>query len=149
MHDRGPSLPTSLAGRRLLSPEARARGRRDVVFQQLDDLNALLDPLRSRARDLRGRDAQRARARAISARVVRAARLVPATAVEQAWAYLAEPTRRPEDAFGPAILLLAIAADDPRVHHLVQGLPRELKAALRAIAALGPARRRARPPASR
>jgi hypothetical protein len=128
----GPTV-RSLVAEKYLPRAARERWSRDRVFFQIAELNALVDPLlvrqppAARAQRLAG-----ARARAQAVRT--AARWVPEASVAGAWAYLDSEAAAPEDAFGPALLLEALAPEDPRTRELLARLPRAVRRLLAELA---------------
>jgi hypothetical protein len=108
---------TALAARRYLSRSARTRWSRDRVFFQIEELNALVAPLLARQpADKRVERVARARARAAAIRT--AAQWTPEPTTAQAWAYLETQIESPEDTFGAADLLRALAPDAQRTRAL-------------------------------
>jgi hypothetical protein len=96
-----PSGPASLAFERLLPRSRRQEWARDLVWFQIDDLNGLFD-------GLQGKDVPAARvegARERVERVLLAASWDEETYREHAWAFVEEGLERPEDGFGPALIL--------------------------------------------
>jgi hypothetical protein len=124
---------TALATRRYLSRSARTRWSRDRVFFQIEELNALVAPLL--ARQPAGKRVERvAQARARAGAIRTAAQWTPEPTAAQAWAYLETEIESPEDVFGAAFLLRALAPDERRTRALFADVPPEVS---RLIAELG------------
>lgn len=124
--------PKNLTSTRLLPPRARATWRCDLLFAQLDELNAAFDRLvrpGSQGEAAEQIDQVRARAR----RIVRAVTLVAETAIEASWRYVASELDRPDDAFGAAVVLLALAPESAATRTWAAGLPTNVKRALKLI----------------
>jgi hypothetical protein len=112
----------ALGKERYLPRAARQDWSRDRVFSQIEELNALVDPLLCRLpADERARRVIAARVRAGAVRT--AAGWVSAASVAHAKAFLESQVVEPEDAFGPAFLLQALASDDPRTRELLSRVP--------------------------
>ena len=108
---------TALATRRYLSRSTQTRWSRDRVFFQIEELNALVAPLLTcQPADRRVERVARARVRAGAIRT--AAQWTPEPTAAQAWAYLETEVESPEDTFGAAFLLRALAPDAPRTRAL-------------------------------
>ena len=109
---------TALASRRYLSRAAKELWSRDRVFFQIEELNALVAPLL--ARQPAGKRAERvARSRARAGAIRSAALWTAEPTATQAWAYLATEVGAPEDTFGPAFLLQALAPEQARTRALL------------------------------
>jgi hypothetical protein len=126
-------VPTSLGAARALPPRVRRQIKRDVVFFQIEELNAVYDLLRARRADRGLRERSQAIARERVERVLRATRMISAVAIENAWAFAELEVERPEDVFGPAVVLLGLAPTDSRVRQWVTTMPVEVRAALAAV----------------
>jgi hypothetical protein len=125
-------LPPTLVLARAL-PSARQRAwAQDLVFFQLDEINGLVDVLDRRARDTD--DQQLTPGRRRVARLLEAASWSPEMFIAGARAYLALGCARPEDVFGPALILLRLCAHEPDVARLVASLPPRVS---RVLAQLG------------
>jgi hypothetical protein len=121
-----------LTASRYLPRSASLRWSHDRVFFQIDDLNVLytqlLPKVTAAARELRLAVAVR------RARVIRTAASWSRDAtLAGVGAYLAERVLEPDDLFGPAFLLRALAPDEPRTRALVEGLPRPVSRVLGAL----------------
>ena len=116
------SLLTSM--RRLPRP-ARERWSRDRIFFQIEELNAIwvqLNPRLSRATRAGRMVAAQKRAAAMRT----AASWVPEATTVAARAYALARLDQPDDLFGPAFLLRALAPADPRTRALLDALPRSV-----------------------
>jgi hypothetical protein len=113
------SSPASLLLERLLPRSRRQDWARDFVRFQIDDLNGLFDGLQGEC--VSSDRVVRARARA--EHVLLAASWNEEMYREQAWAFVQEGLDRPEDAFGPALLLGDVKALSSEVRRWLAGLP--------------------------
>ena len=113
------SSPASLLFERLLPRSRRREWARDLVWFQIDDLNGLYDGLQGE--EVSSGRAARARERAEN--VLLAASWNEEMYREQAWAFLQEGLDRPEDAFGPALLLGGAGALSPEAKRWLSDLP--------------------------
>lgn len=119
-----------LAEARLLPSRSRTRWNREIVWFQVDELNGLYDGLQLRTRrDARASIALAARTRI--ERVLTAARWKADAFIEGAWAFVRTEIEQPEDLFGPAVLLLGLAADDLKVRGWATALPEGVQSSLR------------------
>src|SRR5665213_286977 len=111
--------PASLLFERLLPRSRRQDWARDLVWFQIVDLNGLFDGLQGE--DVSSDRVVRARERADN--VLIAASWNEEMYREQAWAFVQEGLDRPEDAFGPALLLGEATALSSEGRRWLAGLP--------------------------
>jgi len=123
--------PHSLTATRALPESARATWRQTLIYQQIEDLNASFDHLGEGGGAIR-------KVAAIAGRIVRGARLVRATAIAAAWTFAKEELDRPEDAFGPAVLLLALDGESGQVRAWADALPARVTRRLNELAEAAP-----------
>ena len=110
--------PASLLFERLLPRARRQDWARDFVRFQIDDLNGLFDGLQGD-----GVSSDRVvRARERADHVLLAASWNGEMYREQAWAFVQDGLDRPEDAFGPALLLGESPSLSPEVRRWLSGL---------------------------
>jgi hypothetical protein len=121
-----------LAEARLLASRSRARWNREVVWFLIDELNGLYDGLQLRLRR-EERAARKAAAKSRIERILTAAGWISAEFSEAAWAFARTEAERPEDLFGPAVLLLGLAGGDPRVRSWAETLPDGTRVTLRLL----------------
>lgn len=111
--------PASLPFERMLPRARRHEWARDLVWFQIDDLNGLYD-------GLQGEDASSgrvARARERAENVLLGASWNEEMYREHAWAFVQDGMDRPEDAFGPALLLGGADALSPEARRWLSDLP--------------------------
>ena len=102
-----PDRPVSLLARRLIPRRRQEAQNRDIVWFQIDDLNGLFDALQAgRARRVQPERVEAARRRI--RRVSAAASWSPEIYARHAWSFVVDGLDRPEDAFGPAVILLQL-----------------------------------------
>jgi hypothetical protein len=125
--------PASLTAARVLSRDVRQRWRRDRTFALIHDLNNVYFVLASPAEGTAG-----CRADAISrvGRLLAGTRWMHGHAMADAWHFIREEVEDPEDAFGPAVLLLALAGRDAAVERWVAALAGDVHKTLGLLADL-------------
>lgn len=112
--------PASLAVERGFPGRVRSELARDLVEQQLEELNGLGDRLRL-AVD-RGDRAQIERLRRRCLTVVEAMAWTKDLVLAATWPWAAGGGDMPEDSFGPAVVLLALEGDRVRVAAWLDGV---------------------------
>jgi len=110
-----PPSGDSLSVARLVAPARRREWEDELVRFQVDELNALHDGL-AVAVAPQEREGRLARARARVAPIVRAAGWIPEPAVRALRAMVQAGFEEPEDAFGAALLLSALAPGERARH---------------------------------
>jgi hypothetical protein len=109
---------------------------RDVVWFQIDELNGLYDTLQpSRGGEIPERRLATARPRV--SRILLAAAWNPDDYCEHAWSFVNEGIERPEDAFGPAAILLGVPdRRAPEAQRWLDGIPAPVARTLRSLGLL-------------
>ena len=121
-------VPPSVGDREPSVGDRRQTLRRNVVFHQLDDLNALADALATASY---ANDATQVAALRVSmARYAVALDWNQDATVSAILAYLDEHKEFDDDLFGPAFILSAIAPDQPATAALLARLPEPVRALL-------------------
>jgi hypothetical protein len=115
---------TSLTAARLLPRQVRAARRRERTAFLIEDLNGAYFTLAGRRRAAGRSEVAAARVR----RLLVGTRWMSNVAAD-AWAY-AEAMDAPEEAFGPAAVLLTVASAEPRVRRWVASLSTDVQHAL-------------------
>jgi hypothetical protein len=119
--------PGSVTAARALPREIRQTWRRDRAFALIHDLNNVYFVLASRAK---GAAAARAAARARVARLLAGTRWIREQVDSESWHFIHAKVEDPEDAFGPTVLLFALAGRDAAVERWVAALTKNVRKAL-------------------
>jgi hypothetical protein len=125
--------PSSLNRARLLPPSRERAWLGDIVQFQIDELNALFDPLRRKGSAPEERQRVRDKARRRIEAVGQAAALEPEGYFEACWGLIRAGLDAPEDAFGAAILLVATRAERPEARAWLASLPASVADLLREL----------------
>lgn len=133
MAARGTGTPIGLASAtRLLPNTSRERWRRDRTFALLHDLNGMYFTMQ-------GNDAgtsatqRRDDARERVARRLAGLRWIAENVLADTWRFIREELDGPEDAFGPAMVLVTLAREDADVRRWLATLPPEIAKAVSAL----------------